>query len=224
MIEGERKGKRRSPILGVVLIFASFMAAAYIWVGNSGESQKKTIARLEGFADRLRSETVPVKFMVLSRDSGEIRARFKLFDLSGRELSVLEKSWKGTELYVDVLLVPIASGKDAKRADSWLALPYRVFTDEIPAASGTLLFDDYDVAGFPEVLRGVDWSAKEESSLKAAFAEARKAARAGLPASEALKGSFGSAAHEVSRLSKFEEGIVYKVVCRVKGGVEIMEE
>jgi hypothetical protein len=222
-----RQGKaarRGSPLLGALIIIASFAVAGYLWLQYADNGQKQKIAYLEGLSTHLRSETVPLKFMVLSRDNGEIKARLKLYDLSGREVAVMEKSWPGSELYVDMLLLPIRSEMGAETADSWLAFPYRIFTDSLSAASGTLLFETYDSAGFPEVFRGAAWGAKDEATIKAAFAEARKLAASGLPASDSVKGSFGSAVHEVPKLSRFELGVVYKIVCRVKGGVEIMED
>ena len=221
------KGPQRgSPLLGGLVFLVTFAAAGYFWFQNSAASQKKEIAYLESVSTRLRSETVPVKFMVLSREGGEIKARLRLYDLALREIAVVEKSWPGSELYIDMLLIPVRSGVTGRdeKPDSWLAFPYRIFTNEIPAASGTLLFETYDSGGFPEVMRGIEWSAKEKSVIASAFAGARKKAAAGLPATDAAKGAYGSAVHEVSKLSRFESGIVYKVVCRVKGGVEIMED
>jgi hypothetical protein len=125
-----------------------------------------------------------------------------------------------------MLLIPVRSGARGgdEKPDSWLAFPYRIFTDELSAASGTILFDDYASGGFPEVMRGIEWSAKEKSAITSAFSAARKRAAVGLPATDAAKSAYGSAAHEVSKLSRFGLGIVYKVVCRVKGGIEIMED
>jgi len=219
-------GRRGSPLLGALLFLASLAAAGYFWFQYSASYQKKEIAYLEDLSSRLRSETVPVKFMVLSRDGGEIRARLKLYDLSMREVAVVEKSWPGSELYIDMLLIPVRSGARGgdEKPDSWLAFPYRIFTDELSAASGTILFDNYVSGSFPEVMRGIEWSAKEQSVITSAFSAARKRAAVGLPATDAAKGAYGSAAHEVSKLSRFDLGIVYKVVCRVKGGIEIMEE
>jgi hypothetical protein len=219
--KGERHG---SPLLGGLIIFLSFVAGGYFWLQFATNSQKREIAYLEGISTRLRAETVPLKFMILSREGGEIRAKLKLYDLAGREVASMEKAWPGSEFYVDMLLVPVRSESGTEKADSWLAFPYRIFTDTLSAASGTLLFDAYDSAGFPEVFRGAAWGAKDEATIKSAFASARKLASRGLPASDSAKGAFGSAVHEVSKLSRFEEGLVYKVVCRVKGGVEIMEE
>jgi hypothetical protein len=221
-----RKGGpgRGSPLLGLFIIALSIAAGGYLWLTGANGAQKRKIAYLEGVSTRLRSETVPLKFMILSREGGEIRARIKLYDLSGREIAAVEKAWAGTEFYVDMLLVPVRSENAGDETDSWLSFPYRIFTDTVSAAEGTLLFDAYDSAGFPEVFRGVSWGSGDEAALKAVFASARKLASSGLPASDSAKGAFGSAVHEVSKLSRFEPGLVYKVVCRVKGGVEIMED
>jgi hypothetical protein len=218
-----KTNRRSSRVLGWAIILSSIVLG-YLWMQNATSAQKEKIASLEGLSAKLSSETVPMKFMILSRDKGEIKARLKIYDLSGNEVSVMEKSWAGAELYIDVLLIPVKSQKSDAKADSWLAFPYRIFTDKVSASSGTMLFDSYDSGGFPEVLRGVTWTTKDEAAIKSAFADARAKAKAGLPAADAVKGAFGSAAHEISHLASFEEGVVYKVVCRVKGGVEIMED
>jgi hypothetical protein len=218
---GERRG---SPVLGALVIVASFVLAIYFWIHNASEAQREKIVYLEKLTTRLQSETVPLRFMILSREGGTIAAKVKLYDLTGRELAAIEKSWPGTVLYVDMLLAPARADKSSRSAEAWLAFPYRIFTDRLPAASGSLLFDSYDAGGFPEVLRGVAWSAAEEAAIKGAFRRARRSAAAGAPAADSASGSFGSAVHELSELSKLEEKVVYKVVCRVKGGVEIMED
>ncbi len=218
-----RERRRGSPLIGALVILASFAAGGYFLLQYSNASQKRQIAHLEDLSARLTAETVPIKFMVLSRDGGEIKARVKLFDLKGREVAAVEKSWPGTELYIDMLLFPLSKGNGAA-TDSWLSFPYRIFTDKLAAASGSMLFDAYDEGGFPQVLAGIDWRPEERAAVVACFASARKSAAAGTPATTAAKGAFGSAVHEVSALSKFEIGIVYKVVCRLKGGVEIMED
>jgi hypothetical protein len=222
-VKKQRTNSRKSRVLGWIIILSS-VAIGYYWMINSSSAQKEKIAYLEDLSAKLRSETVPLKFMVLSREGGQVKVRLKLYDLSGKEVAVMEKAWPGKELYVDILLIPARSEKGSAKADSWLAFPYRIFTDELAAAKGTLLFDAYDSGGFPEVMRGSAWSAKDEAALRSAFAQARRSADKGLPAADSASGSFGSAVHEASHLSSFEEGVVYKVVCRVKGGVEILED
>jgi hypothetical protein len=220
-IEGRRRG---SPLLGWLIILLSFGLAGYFWFQGLGSSQKERIALLESASSKLKSETVPIKFMVLSREGGQIKARIKLYDLAGGEVAVIEKSWPGKELYIDMLLEPVRTARESKEPDSWIAFPYRIFTDELSAASGSLLFDAYDGGGFPEVLGGAEWSPAERLAISTAFADARRKAASGLPAADASQGVFGSAAHEISGISSFEVGIVYKVVCRVKGGIEIAED
>jgi hypothetical protein len=223
--------KRGSPLPGLLIILASFVAGGYFYFQNANAIQKQKIVYLEKLSEKLRAETVPIKFMILSRSEGQIKARIKLYDLAGSEVAIVEKSWPGTMLYIDMLLVPArsapedsAKGSSPPAADSWLAFPYRIFTDEVSASAGTLLFDAYDSGGFPQVFRGLDWTAGESKAIADAYAAARKSAAAGLPATDSAKGSFGSAAHEVSKISSFDIGLVYKVVCRLKGGIEIMEE
>jgi hypothetical protein len=207
------------------IIAASLALGGFLWFKSVEQLQKEKIAYLENLSARLSSETVPVKFMILSRDEGQLKAKLKLYDLSGREIAAIEKSWEGSTLYVDMLMLPFSSeSAGAEKADSWLALPYRVFTDKVGAAAGTLLFDSYDSQGFPEVLRGVEWKAKEAKAIREAFAKARRLAAKGLPASDSVQGGYGSAVHEVAKLTAFEPDIVYRVLCRVKGGVEILEE
>jgi hypothetical protein len=220
----ERTATAATKRLGWLIIVVSVVGGGYLWMQDLNRFQNRQIAYLEGLESRLKSETAPLKFMIESREGGEVKAKLKLYDLSGRELSSMEKSWPGTKLYVDMLLFPVRADSASGPADSYLSFPYRVFTDQLPAASGTMLFDSYDSAGFPEVFRGVRWSPKEEATIKSAFASARRRAASGLPAAGDVKGSFGSAVHEVSSLASLEEGLVYKVICRVKGGVEIMED
>jgi hypothetical protein len=222
----ERGSSRRgSPLLGLLLFAATLAAAGYFWLKDADSRQRQRITYLEGLSSRLQAETVPIRFMILSRDGGAIKARIKLYDLAGSEVAVIEKSWPGAELYVDTLLVPLGGDRAGSgRGESWLAFPYRIFTDRVSASAGTLLFDAYDGGGFPEVFRGIAWTDREAAALRSVFAAARKEAAAGLPATGSAKGAFGAAAHEVEKLAGFELGVVYKVVCRSKGGVEIMED
>ena len=223
---------RGSPLLGALVFALTLLVSAYFWFEYSASMQKKSVLRLDRLASRLGTGQVPLKISILSTQCGEIRSRLQIYDLSGREIAVMEKAWPGTELDIDMLLIPASSesgsGPRATRGavpktDFWLAFPCRIFTDKLGAASGTLLFDAYVGQGFPEVLGGIPWSGKELASLTAAFGAARRRAAA-LPSRDSATRAFGSAAHEVVRLSRFEIGAVYKVVCRSIGGLEILRD
>jgi len=224
MFERPEGSRHPRPALGILIIVASFALGGYLWKQSLQGLQEDRIAYLEKLPDRLGPETAPLKFLAISRDEGTVKARLKLYDLSGREVAAIERSWPGSELYVDMLLLPFSSvSPRASRPDSWIALPYRVFTDKLPASSGTILAEDYDSGGFPEILRGAAWTAKEEKSISEAYAAARRLASHGLPA-DSKPGSYGSAIHRTAKAPSFEPGVVYKVVCRVEGGVEVVEE
>jgi hypothetical protein len=217
---------RRGWTLGALLIAASFFAGGYLFIKNALPAQRAKIARLEDLAARLEAESVPVKLKVLSRGPGEISARIRIYDLAGKEVAMLERSWPGGSLYVDMLLVPLASSDKPGSAGgtSYMALPYRIFTDRVSPSLGTTLFDSYERDGFPRVMDGIEWSGPERAAISAAYGAARASAAAGEPATASAPGAFGAAVHEAAGIARLEEGVVYEVVCRVKGGVEIMEE
>lgn len=219
------RAQRRSPILGAAIIALSFFLGGLFWVRYANQQQKIEIARLEDLADRLMSESVPLRFMILEKNDSALTARVRIYDLAGREISVLEKTWPGRSIFIDMLLVPlVSSGRARPPEPSWLAFPYRIFTDTVSPASGTLLFDTYDRDGFPRVLDGVQWTSAERAAIVSAFRAARAEAENGEPATASTAGAFGTAVHESLAFSRFNEGVVYKVVCRVRGGVEILED
>jgi hypothetical protein len=226
----------KGPLIGALLLAASLFACVYFYLDWARSGQKERIAGLEALSARLTVETVPMRFMVVSRDEAGLRARIKLYDLAGKELVLVEKALPGKELYLDFLLSPLPgeSGSEAR----WLAFPYRIFTDELPAAQGVLLLDSYEVSGFPSIYDGQAPGDKplgpgERKALAAVFARARRSGGASGKADTAApvdyaaprhEADFGSAVHDVSALSRFEVGVVYKVVCRAKGGIEVMED
>ena len=103
--------RRRGWAMGALIIAASFAAGGYFLVLRMSAGQKEKIARLEDLAGRLRAESVPVKFMILSRDFAGIKARLRIYDLAGREVAIVERTWPGSSLYIDMLLVPLASAR-----------------------------------------------------------------------------------------------------------------
>lgn len=211
-------------------MFASIFGCGYYYLDWARSGQQRRIAGLEALSSKLTAQTVPMRFMVVSRGEEGIRTRIKLYDLAGKELVLLEKTLPGKELFFDFLISPLPSpgvGGDAR----WLAFPYRVFSDSLPAARGILLLDSYDQSGLPAVYGGQAGSAlgaKESAALSAVFARARKAAAGAGSAdpSAPLKpprtsAGYGSPLHKVLSLSHLEEGVEYEIDCRPDGVIEI---
>lgn len=185
-------------VVSVVLLCAAAVLAL----------QKAQIARLETSIRSLKEEIVPLRFMILERDKGGVRARVRLYDLDGQEVDLLEMTWPGSELFIDVSVVPVA--------DRYLAFPRRIFTDRLAPSSGTNLYPRYDRGGFPAIFEGGDFDRSGRRKLEDLF---RALKEDGEPS-----GSFGSVVHDIARIAAFETGIVYRVVARSKGGLEILEE
>jgi hypothetical protein len=170
--------------------------------------QESDIAALEKSIADMKAESIALRFMVLSRDQGEMTFKLKLYDADGTELSSMQESLPGQSLFIDFVSVPVAG--------SYLAFPHRVFTEKIAAVDGISLFGLYDSDGFPEVFARSGLDPKALRALKALFGKVKSG---DLP-----RTAFGNAVHDVKELGSFEPGLIYKVVSRKLGGLEIMED
>ncbi len=195
---------------GSGLFMAVVVTLALVFLGLTVLTavQKAQIALLEKGIQSLKEEIVPIRFMVLERDKGMVKARVRMYDLGGNEVDLLEMTWPGTELSFDISVVP-AAGR-------FLAFPRRIFTDRLAPSSGTNLYPRYDRAGFPAVFEGAEFGRLGRRRLEDLF-QALKEDRE-------PSGSFGSVVHDIARIAAFEPGVVYKVVARAKGGIEILED
>lgn len=205
--------KKRPPLFRVVLIalLASFIAL-FAAAGVILSGQRAAIERLEERIELLKDEFVPVRFMVLSRSDQSVSARFRFYDADGKEIASFERSWNGSELAIDSIVVPIA--------DRVVAFPFRVFTDAVAPGKGTELFDYYDRDGFPAIFWSVGLDGKLKSALVELFARVRAYEKSLAP----IPGLYGSAVHDLRRLGAFEVGSVYSLVVRARGGIEIIRE
>jgi hypothetical protein len=196
--------KRRSFWL-VSLLFLGFLLLTIAIIITA---QRAEIQRLDATIALLKSERVPLKFSVVERRDGAIRARCKFYDPDGNEKAVLESRWVGKELNVDFISVPYRG--------AFIAFPYRIFTDAIPAKNGTFLPPLYDVGGFPSIMGVLNSTTVRE--------EIRRIFKRIVDGEELPEGTFGNAVHDIAQLRSFEIGIVYRVVVRSRGGIEIMED
>lgn len=187
-------------------------------------TQQRIIHSLEEKLAYLKETSVPLRFMVMSREDGIIRARFRFYSADGRELSFFEQSWEGDELVIDSLLVPVA--------DRFLVFPGRVFTDAIAPRDGTSLYRFYDRNGFPGIYDypGMDEGARQpladlfQRLVRAESPGNDAPGGTGFPGGDPIKNMFGNAVHDLKRIHQFEIGIVYALLMHTKGGIEIIRE
>ncbi|MCX7655633.1 MAG: hypothetical protein N2Z76_03805 [Treponemataceae bacterium] len=202
-----------SLLLALLLLFIG--AAVVFWY------QKQVIHSLETKIAEIQVTTIPLRFMLMSRSDMEIAARFRFYTPQGKEIASFERSWRGRELVIDSLVVPV--GKHH------FVFPFRVFTDQIAPRSGTLLFQYYDYEGFPGIFESPTLSAETRRLLSVLFQR--------LKVSEGLLGTsrdgevsqrfskiFGNAVHDIRQLRPFEVGVVYALVVHPDGGIEIVQE
>lgn len=217
-----KPARRKRPVRAASVLFGALLAlgAAAVAAGFVLARNRAVAERLEEAVARLESAVVPLRFMVLSRSEKTVSARFRFYDADGEEISSFERSWNGTELFVDSIVVPVKGGA--------LVFPARVFTEETAPGRGTELFHYYDRQGFPAVFGSARLSEADRAAFSSLFAAVRGADGRGRDATsgeeKALRGAYGNAVHDVARLRAFEVGVVYALVARTDGGVEIVRD
>jgi hypothetical protein len=191
-------------VLAIALIAA---AAAGILYGLKHIQTLKLRALEDGIA-ALESETVPLRFKILSRDGRGVSLRIRLYDLAGKEVGMTEATLPGRQAFFDFLTV--------SRDGAWLAFPYRLFSEELAPADGIDLSPLVAPAGLPLTYGGGSLNAEALEELGAIYGD--------LLSGKAPRSYFGNAVHDVAELGAFSLDAVYKVVVRKKGGIEIMED
>ncbi|QQO08206.1 hypothetical protein [Breznakiella homolactica] len=223
MAEKSARGLFRGFQKGLIVLCVSVIIIAGV-IGAVLSRQQDIIASLEDRISRITETTIPLRFMVLSRENGAVTARFRFYNADGGELAFFEDSWEGEELAVDSLIVPVG--------EKYLVFPSRIFTDVIAPRDGTGLFQYYDRDGMPGIFESVGLDKTTRNALTALFGELKKeeayffeTGDPGMgPAQEGLKNLYGNAVHDLRRIRQFEPGRVYALTIHTSGAVEIIEE
>ena len=193
-----------------ILIAGAAGAVGYYGFDWYKGQQEKEIVKLEDKIEFLKTETIPVRFKVLEKDSSQITFAFKFYDQDDTEFNLDTISMPGQEISFDFYIVPI---KD----DLKIAFPYKIFTNKIPAKDGKLLFNYYDDEGFPQVF-STEGSDEEYITLMTELFSKIKAGE-----TEDIEGIYGSMVQDIQQLNEFAVDHKYEIVVHTKGGIEIKE-
>ncbi len=181
------------------------------------------VARLEEKIAQLRPASIPLRFQVLSRGEETVSARFSFYDMDGAQTAVFERSWNGTELEIESLIVPVSG--------SFLVFPSRVFTDTTAPGRGTELFSYYDKDGFPTIFGSAKVDRQTRSAMVELFTEVKSIGRSDPPRRAGplarlfrLHSYAGNAVYDTKRLRGFELGAGYALVAKSDGNIEIIRE
>ena len=194
----------------VILLLLIVAAGATFFLTQYDSIQKKKIEELTLNIAELKAEHVPILFKIVERTDSGMQVVVKFFDAEDNELTRKEYSLRGKELSFDFQVIPIDK--------SYLAFPYKIYSDQIAPVDGIDLIENYDKAGFPQVFYQSDLSVDNKRVLASIFEKVK----AGKILDE--KNTFGSVVHDFEGIKSFETGLIYKIVSRTKGGIEIIEE
>jgi len=172
--------------------------------------QRKTIAKLEAKIELLKSETIPLKFMIIEKKDSMITFITKFMDMDGNEITKDTFNLKGNELSFDFYSVPF------EQKQRYLAFPYKIYTDQIAPNDGILLYSYYDKGGYPMVYVEKDMNKELKEGLKELFTILKEGKETD------IKDYFGNMVHDLKYLREFQTGAIYKIVTRTKGGIEVM--
>lgn len=195
----------------IIILTSIAVSILFYFIFNTvGCKQKEKIAVLEEQVEFLKSEYVPIRFKVLDRKNDNLNVAVKFYDADGKVIKRINKNLIGDELSFDFYVIPIK--------ERYIAFPYKIFSDKIAPDDGEILTKYYDNDGFPQTFHSKKMNKKLKGGLKAIF--------------EKIKNDdfstddkyFGNMVHDISELKEYKTGHIYRIVCRVKGGIEVIEE
>lgn len=172
---GEGGGKGGSPFLAILVFLITLGLAALTYPSYLGVGKSKDSPALLAYAEALPQALAPLRILVLPGPAGTIRLRLKTLDLGGQEVSLLERSFQGQGLGLDLVsrkLAPATKGG----AGRILLFP-RLLYGYGEAGEGpdkAILFDAYDKGGLPAIYLGPKPVSEGESkALAKLFASIR---------------------------------------------------
>jgi hypothetical protein len=137
-------------LLGIVLIVSSLVAAsAGIRSVNEFVQNQKRIDELSTVVKNVSQNYHIADVRVLESENGKMELEFSFYDFSNNRLSgTQEINIEGNFVYVDTVNVNFKYSAIEKGEEKNLALPYRVFSNSVPASMGVSL-KLADSAGIP---------------------------------------------------------------------------
>lgn len=210
--------KNHWPILTGLLL----LVLGTVLLSGCAERQERRIRELRERIANLTSETVAMKIRVDEYQDAQIRVDLRFVnragDLVGEVYGIV---LHGEELIVEYVMIPLGNGS-REGPPQYLALPYRVYTDVIPPLDGYVvlpLFFDPDKDTAPRIFENGTEPLKENH-----LREVRRLVEPVLENTETAEGIIFVNERRPAGAWSFREGQVYRVVSRVTGAIEILEE
>jgi hypothetical protein len=212
--EGSQRFRRWSAVAFLIGLAVSSLFFAYqrygLWTFEAGDAPDLAI---------------PLRFTVLSRSDTSISGKFRFYNAEGREIASFERSWNGSELFIESLAIPLG--------ERVFVFPCRVFTDAPTSKKGTSLFPYYDQDGFPAIFDSQAMSPPARQAVSTLFFRTRLsdalfgrnyAARI-IPAMDSpVFSPYGRIQRRVHRSRELQTGVVYALRAYSDGTTEVEGE
>ncbi len=189
--------KKSLIFLVLIAIFANinYLNASGV-LDSTAEKQKKDIYNL-------KQEIIPIKFSI-KKNAENFNIKFSFYDLNKNRIMKKENfSIRGNELFLECIVVNISRSAKA-------VFPYRIYSEQLPPSKGLMILDKYDYHGEPAIFNGI--KTRQMRYLKSVYADLKN--------KDFSKKWFYSVVH--TKVPEQEEK--YKLVCRIKGGLEIFKD
>jgi len=173
--------------------------------------QKEVIKELETKIERLKKETVPMRFQILKRTKDKITVVIRFYDTKTQRLKKVTKTLTGRSLMIDLTVVKVSNW--------YIAFPHTIFTEKMKPKDGIEIMSHYDEDGFPSIFNQ-DWMDKEtKNSYKKIFQKVKD------DNFKENEDAFGSVVHDEPALNQqFKLNTTYKIISHIKWGVEAVKE
>jgi len=177
-IEAGRGQKGGKPGLAFAIIGLTLVLGLLSYPSYLGLPSARDKASLASAAGKLPSAYTPLRLQIVSASADGLRVRIKFLDLSGGELSLIERSFEGQSLGLEFYAKRLALGHPS----TYRTLLFPRILRGKGGASGAslLLFDAYDREGFPGIFDSraggaASLSEDERRALSRAFTSAKAA-------------------------------------------------
>lgn len=186
--------------------------AIYLIFTTVTNNQKKKIDQLEEKISLLQKENIPLRFKIIEKINDNIKVAVKYYDTEGKVIKRDVYEIKGSELHFDFVIIK------AKSKEINIAFPYKIYSEKIAPDDGIKIAKSYDVKGFPQIFYSSNLDSDIETFFKETF---QKVLTDEITAEDDY---FGSEVHDINKYKNFKINTIYKIVTRIKGGIEIIEE
>jgi hypothetical protein len=199
--------KKGIPILAIIVFLAIAAVATFFFLLKV---QKDQINLLGNELSSLESEKIPMRFIIEKPKDGYLNVTIRFMDGTGNPGPSVAYELKGTRLYLDFIIFPYKN--------AYLVYPWKIFTEQISPDNGINLCKDYLQNGFPVTFSNISISTQDKNKIMEYFDLAKSSEW------QKIKNSFGNALHDIQEIGSFKTSVIYKVVTRKLGGIEIMED